>query len=116
MRAEPAGPSTTKLSEVTAVFTGAPLSFQSGISAVSPEGLGQLAFDPARDLIFDFDRSLPGHANGMILMATDAQGDVIGRETFYSIGGGFVLVPADREGYPAGSAVTVHLFDLPAGD
>lgn len=28
---------------------------------------------------------------------------------------GFVLVPADREGYPAGSTVTVHLFDPGAG-
>ena len=38
IRAEPAGPSTTKLSEVTAVLTGAPRSFQSGISAFSPTG------------------------------------------------------------------------------
>lgn len=62
---------------------------------VSPEGLGDLAFDPERDLIFDYDRPLPGHANGMILMATDAQGDVISRETYYSIGGGFVLTEAE---------------------
>src|SRR5210317_517461 len=40
---------------------------------------------------FDFGPALPGHANGMILMATDAQGDVILKETYYSIGGGFVL-------------------------
>ena len=58
---------------------------------LSPPGLGTLRFDPDRDLIFDFDRPLPGHANGMILMATDAQGDVILSETYYSIGGGFVL-------------------------
>lgn len=62
---------------------------------VSPEGLGDLAFDPERDLVFDYDRLLPGHANGMILMATDAQGDVISRETYYSIGGGFVLTEAE---------------------
>ena len=55
------------------------------------EGLGTLRFDPAADLIFDFDRVLPGHANGMVLMATDAQGDVIARETYYSVGGGFVV-------------------------
>ncbi len=58
---------------------------------VSPEGLGDLAFDPAKDLIFDYDTSLSGHANGMILMATDAQGDVTLRQVFYSIGGGFVM-------------------------
>ncbi len=58
---------------------------------VHPENLPALRFDPARDLIFDYDRPLPGHANGMILMATDAQGDVILQETYYSVGGGFIL-------------------------
>lgn len=58
---------------------------------VSPEGLPTLSFDPKADLIFDYDNNLSGHANGMILMATDAQGDVIMRQVFYSIGGGFVL-------------------------
>ena len=58
---------------------------------VTPEGLSTLKFDPKADLIFDFDHTLPGHANGMILMATDAQDDVILRQVHYSIGGGFVL-------------------------
>ena len=58
---------------------------------VCPEGLGDLGFDPDTDLVFDYDRSLPGHANGMVLMATDAQGDVTLRQVFYSIGGGFVM-------------------------
>jgi len=62
---------------------------------LAPEGLGELVFDPERDLIFDFDRPLPGHANGMILMANDAEGDVIFREVYYSIGGGFVLTEAE---------------------
>ena len=63
--------------------------------SVTPDGLGSLAFDPARDLLFSYDDPLPGHANGMILMATDAQGDVIVKETYYSIGGGFVLTEAE---------------------
>ncbi|MEM7088552.1 MAG: L-serine ammonia-lyase [Pseudomonadota bacterium] len=58
---------------------------------VQPEGLPTLKFDPSKDLSFDYDRILPGHANGMILMATDAQGDIILQQVFYSIGGGFVL-------------------------
>jgi L-serine dehydratase len=58
---------------------------------ITPPGLGPLAFDPDRDLVFDYGPALPGHANGMILRATDAQGDVILQETYYSIGGGFVL-------------------------
>ncbi|MFN4130810.1 MAG: serine dehydratase beta chain, partial [Paracoccaceae bacterium] len=62
---------------------------------ISPPGLGELHFDPERDLTFDYGPALPGHANGMILRATDAQGDVILEETYYSIGGGFVLTAAE---------------------
>ncbi|CUH52274.1 L-serine ammonia-lyase [Shimia marina] len=62
---------------------------------VHPEGLPALHFDPRQDLKFDFGPNLPGHANGMILMATDAQGDVILQETYYSIGGGFVVTEAE---------------------
>jgi L-serine dehydratase len=58
---------------------------------VSPEGLGPLRFNPARDLVFNYDHILAGHANGMILMATDAQGDVILKQAYFSIGGGFVM-------------------------
>ncbi len=62
---------------------------------VTPEGLEPLHFDPDTDLLFDYDRTLPGHANGMTLSATDAQGDVILSETYYSIGGGFVLTESE---------------------
>ena len=62
---------------------------------VHPEGLPELHFNPKEDLQFDFGPNLPGHANGMILMATDAQGDVILQETYYSIGGGFVMTEGE---------------------
>ena len=55
------------------------------------DDLGTLHFDPKADMIFDYDHALPGHANGMVLMATDAQGDVTLRQVYYSVGGGFVL-------------------------
>ncbi|MGK7654770.1 L-serine ammonia-lyase [Roseovarius sp. B08] len=58
---------------------------------VTPPGLPSLHFHPKEDLQFDFGPNLPGHANGMILMAIDRQGDVILQETYYSVGGGFVL-------------------------
>ncbi len=58
---------------------------------VAPPGLAELRFAPDSDLHFDYDTPLPGHANGMTLMATDRQGDVLLEETYYSIGGGFVL-------------------------
>lgn len=62
---------------------------------LTPEGLGTLRFDPATDLVFHYDAPLPGHANGMVLMALDAQGDVLLQETYYSIGGGFVQTEAE---------------------
>ena len=62
---------------------------------IAPPGLPEMKFNPKEDLIFDFGPNLPGHANGMILMATDAQGDVLLQETYYSIGGGFVMTEAE---------------------
>jgi L-serine dehydratase len=64
---------------------------------VTPPGLPTLNFSPDKDLVFDYGHPLPGHANGMILMATDAQGDVILQETYYSIGGGFVVTEAEQQ-------------------
>ncbi|MFT6023586.1 MAG: L-serine dehydratase [Ascidiaceihabitans sp.] len=64
-------------------------------NTLTPPDLAPLKFDPKVDLIFDYDTKLDGHANGMILMATDAQGDVILREVYYSIGGGFVMTEAE---------------------
>lgn len=58
---------------------------------VTPERLPRLAFDPSIDLTFDFDVVLPGHTNGMVFSAFDAAGQLRNRETYYSIGGGFVL-------------------------
>ena len=63
--------------------------------SVTPPGLPALRFDPAADLAFDYGPPLPGHANGLILNATDAQGDTILSETYYSVGGGFVLTAAE---------------------
>jgi L-serine dehydratase len=64
---------------------------------VHPEGLPILRLDPTQDILFDYGPALPGHANGMVLMATDAQEDVILQQTYYSIGGGFVVTAQDIE-------------------
>ncbi|MEO9651515.1 MAG: L-serine ammonia-lyase [Roseobacter sp.] len=61
------------------------------------DALPPLRFDPKRDLIFDYDTAMPGHANAMVLRATDAQGDVILSEVYYSIGGGFVMTQAELD-------------------
>jgi L-serine dehydratase len=78
---------------------------------ITPPGLPTLAFDPKKDLTFDYGPPLPGHANGMILKATDAQGDVILEETYYSIGGGFVLTAAEQA--QAGDARAKARDDVP---
>ena len=81
----------------------------------APDGLPPLRFDPERDLIFDYERPLPGHPNGMRLMATDAQGDVIAQETYYSIGGGFVLTEEElANASPSGGPNVPHPFKTAA--
>ncbi|MEO1795779.1 MAG: L-serine ammonia-lyase [Pseudomonadota bacterium] len=65
---------------------------------IENDGLPPLAFDPRSDLVFDYGPPLPGHANGMVLAALDAQGDVIFQETYYSTGGGFVSTEAELSG------------------
>ena len=58
--------------------------------------LPPLAFDPQTDLIFDYGPPLPGHPNGMFFMALNEAGDPLISETYYSIGGGFVVTPAEQ--------------------
>ncbi len=72
--------------------------------SVAPPGLPALQFNPETDLIFDYGHPLPGHANGMILSAVDAEGDVILQETYYSIGGGFVVTDAEQKAGDAARA------------
>ncbi|MEO0821949.1 MAG: L-serine ammonia-lyase [Pseudomonadota bacterium] len=66
------------------------------------DGLGPLAFDPDTDLVFDFGPPLQPHTNGMVLSAWDADGNLHMRETYFSIGGGFVLTEAELAAQAAG--------------
>jgi L-serine dehydratase len=61
-------------------------------------GLGPLGFDPEKNVVFDYGPPLPGHANGMVLRALDAAGNLHLTETYYSIGGGFVLTERELKG------------------
>ena len=61
-------------------------------------GVREIAFDEASDLLFLRDRALPGHSNGMRFHAF-SEDDEIARQVYYSIGGGFV----EREGEAAGA-------------
>jgi len=84
---------------------------RSGI--VRPEGLGELVFQPDRDLIFDYGPALPGHPNGMILKAFDPAGATYHQQTYYSVGGGFVVTKAELEAAQAGQAPVQHAAGVP---
>ncbi|WP_112321429.1 L-serine ammonia-lyase [Oceanibium sediminis] len=58
---------------------------------ITPEGLPTLRFDPANDIVFDYGEPLEQHANGMVCQAWDERGALFASETYYSVGGGFVL-------------------------
>ncbi len=64
---------------------------------VAPPGLAELALDPARDVVFDYGPPLPGHPNGMVLAVHDATGNLHFDETYYSVGGGFVLTAKELD-------------------
>ncbi|MGM0584007.1 MAG: L-serine ammonia-lyase [Pseudomonadota bacterium] len=65
--------------------------------AVTPEGLPEMALDPETAVEFDYGPPLPGHANGLVLRAWDARGTLKQQETYYSVGGGFVLTERELE-------------------
>jgi L-serine dehydratase len=58
---------------------------------ITSSDLGKLSFSPQTDLKFDYGPPLEGHPNGLIFMGLDETGDILFQETYYSIGGGFVL-------------------------
>ena len=59
-------------------------------------GQKDIAFDYQNDLVFS-QEFLPLHENGMNLQALDSKGAVLEEETYYSIGGGFVLSAPELE-------------------
>lgn len=54
----------------------------------------EIRFDPVTDLILDGRRVLPRHPNGMVFQAFDADGALVRTDTYFSVGGGFIV----REG------------------
>lgn len=51
----------------------------------------QIGFNPGQHIIFHYAERLPAHANGMTLIAFSEQGTALLEETYYSVGGGFVV-------------------------
>jgi len=58
-------------------------------------GKHALAFDFDKDIIFDFEAPLAEHTNGLIVAAYDKAGNVLANETYFSVGGGFVVTKAE---------------------
>lgn len=64
---------------------------------VQPAGHPVYLFQPKVDLVFDKKQPLPGHANGMSFSGFDADGRLLLKRIYYSIGGGFVVTDTELE-------------------
>ncbi|MEX2123121.1 MAG: L-serine ammonia-lyase [Woeseia sp.] len=62
--------------------------------------IGDIAFDPQEDLVFEYDEVLPRHTNGMRFTAFDAAGKVLQSDDYYSLGGGFIVRGDEAEPLP----------------
>jgi len=67
-------------------------------------GQKSLPFNPAEDVVFLMNESLPYHPNAVTFLCSFTDGAEIA-ETFYSIGGGFVV----KEGEEGGNSIGVEL-------
>jgi len=54
-------------------------------------GRHPIAFDEAKDLVFNKRQKLPHHSNGMRFSAWNAAGELLATRDYYSVGGGFVV-------------------------
>jgi L-serine dehydratase len=54
-------------------------------------GRRAIEFDIGRDIVLHRRKRLPFHSNAMVFSAMAADGTELGRRTYYSVGGGFVL-------------------------
>ncbi|HCW69886.1 MAG TPA: L-serine ammonia-lyase [Thalassospira lucentensis] len=88
---------------------------------ISPSGIGPLRFDPTKDLIFDYGPPLELHANALTFSAFDDDDQLCHRETYYSVGGGFVMSEAELLAEREGAAQSLnakkqsHDFPYPFG-
>lgn len=73
-------------------------------------GRYRIPFTPANDLTLHLRQSLPAHPNGMTFTALSADGATLLTETYYSVGGGFVV--SDEE-MRDGPAPTTHSIPYP---
>ncbi|MDB5206507.1 MAG: L-serine ammonia-lyase [Flavisolibacter sp.] len=84
-------------------------------------GLHEIEFDPAEDIDFLLSETLPFHPNALSFLASFSNGDALS-ETYYSIGGGFVVKEGERLGveqtilpFPINSAADLLHWCLKTG-
>jgi L-serine dehydratase len=77
-------------------------------------GRHEIAFDEPLNLLFHFDQVLPGHSNGMRFTAHDAALQVLAREEYYSIGGGFIVQAGAEVNIGAARAAPPYEFNSAA--
>ncbi len=66
----------------------------------------QVAFDAKADLTFHRLTPLPLHPNGMHFIASDAAGNILAEEIYYSLGGGFIATEDEMKNPSFGTEVT----------
>jgi L-serine dehydratase len=75
---------------------------QSGLLPLSADR--SIPFNLDRDIAFDLERMLPRHSNALIFSAFDVEGRKLLEETWYSVGGGFVVREGSETSSPASHA------------
>jgi L-serine dehydratase len=90
------------------------------VGAIDLAGVLTVPFDEATDLLFQRDRMYPpgaeaatSHPNGMRFTAFDGTGEIVAREIFYSVGGGFILSAAELAPDPLEKAVAPRAVPFP---
>ncbi|WP_439631775.1 L-serine ammonia-lyase [Gemmata sp.] len=81
-----------------------------GDRRVALAGTHPVPFDEPADLLFHTSEFLPGHPNGVRFRAFDGAGGAVADETYYSVGGGFVVRDGDPEGAGAAATAEPHPF------
>jgi L-serine dehydratase len=72
-----------------------------------------VAFNPARDVVFDYGPALKGHSNGLVFRILDDDSNTLLAETYFSIGGGFVQTEAERAASTTEDASPEATADVP---
>ncbi len=73
-------------------------------------GKREIPFHVESDLLFHTDQILPGHPNGMEFSAFDSAGNLLIREIYYSVGGGFIVKEGESPSAGQDSLAVPHPF------